>query len=234
MPLTLQASYIDAFGDRRAISNLPLKYYFSKGDGELTKTGNTDREGKAQCDITRLISKRKSQEITAEFNLDIFLEKETKEDRVLLDAFFHDEFLPSTRFNIEVQKSTAYVVINEIVFNEESKGMTFGKMMRSELAQSYFNITEDKENADFIVSIDSEFIAGEEKKGKGYSVFIVFADFHMSIKDNKSQMEIFADGFSGLRGMQPGSYEYALKNVREKAKQKITKQIFPKMEQVNL
>ncbi len=234
VPLTLQASYIDALGDRRAISNLPLKYYFSKGNGELTKTGNTDREGKAQCDITRLISKRKSQEITAEFNLDIFLEKETKEDRVLLDAFFHDEFLPSTRFNIEVQKSTAYVVINEIVFNEESKGMTFGKMMRSELAQSYFNITEDKENADFIVSIDSEFIAGDEKKGKGYSVFIVFADFHMSIKDNKSQMEIFADGFSGLRGMQPGSYEYALKNVREKAKQKITKEIFPKMEQVNL
>ena len=47
-------------------------------------------------------------------------------------------------------------------------------------------------------------------------------------------MEIFADGFNGVRGMQPGSYEYALKNVREKVKQKIIQEIFPKMEQVNL
>ncbi|MGQ1785987.1 MULTISPECIES: LPP20 family lipoprotein [unclassified Saccharicrinis] len=234
VPLSLQASYTDELGDSRPITNLPLVFSFTKGKGELTKTGTTDRDGKARCDIIRLISKRKSQEITAEFNLDLFLEEETLEDKVLLKAFFHDGYLPKTIFNIEVQKSTAFVVINELVFDKKTANGALGKSIRSELAQSYFNITEDKTNADFTVSIDAKFIEGGERQGKGYSVFIVFADFHMTVTDNKSQMEIFADGFDRLRGMQPRSYEYALKNVREKAKQKIIDEIFPKMEQVNL
>ncbi len=234
VPLTLHASYVDGLGDSRALANLPLQYSFTKGEGELSNIGTTDRDGLATCDITRLISKRKNQQILAKFNLNLFLEKETEEDKILLKAFFHDEYLPSAMFNIEVQKSSAYVIINENILGKDSPNGIFGKMMRSELAQSYFNITEDKDKADFIVKIDSDFIPGDERKGKGYSVFIVFADFHMAITDNKSHMEIFADGFNGLRGMQPGSYEYALKNVREKAKRKIIAEIFPKMEQVNL
>ena len=176
-PLTLKAYYIDALGEERAIQNLPLKYLFTKGEGELTTKGTTGRDGSARCDIIRLISKRRSQEITALFDLDLFLEKESEEDKVLLKAFFHKEYLPTAKFNIEVQKSTAYVVINEVIFGESSYQGIFGKMMRSELAQSYFNITENKDEADFIVKIDSEFIAGDERRGKGYSVFIAFDRF---------------------------------------------------------
>ncbi|WP_027472560.1 LPP20 family lipoprotein [Saccharicrinis fermentans] len=234
VPLALKASYTSTAGNQHPIANLPLAFYFTKGEGELTNTGTTDRDGKANCDIIRLISKRKNQEITAEFNLDLFLEKETEEDKVLLKAFFHDEYLPKTRFNIEVQKSTAYVVMNELVFDQATTNGALGNAIRSELAQSYFNITEDKNNADFIVTINAKFTAGGERKGKGYSVFVVFSDFHISVTDNKTQMEIFADGFDSLRGMQPRSYEYALKNVREKSVQKIIDEIFPKMEQVNL
>jgi len=106
--------------------------------------------------------------------------------------------------------------------------------VRSELAQSYFNITQDRKQADFIVKINSKFVAGDEKKGNGYSLYIVFVDFNISILDNATQMEIFADGFSGLRGIQPGSYEYGLKDARERAKEKIIENIFPKMESINL
>ncbi|TLX72377.1 hypothetical protein E9993_17725 [Labilibacter sediminis] len=234
VPLSLSASYKDAMGDTRPLANLPLRFYFTKGEGELSPPETTNRDGKATCDITRLISKRKSQEIKAEFNVDLLFNKESEENKVLLKAFFHDEYLPSTVFNIEVQKSLAYIDINEIIFGEKSSSQPFGKMMRAELAQSYFNITQDKEAADFIVKINTEFVAGDEKKGSGYSLYIVFVDFHMSITDNKTNMEIFADGFNGLRGMQPGSFEYGLKDAREKAKEKIIEDILPKMEQVNL
>lgn len=234
VPLTLSASYYDALGEKRPLTNLPLRFYFSKGEGELSPPETTNKDGKATCDITRLISKRKSQKIRAEFNIDLFFEKETEDNKVLLKAFFHDEYLPSTAFNIEVQKSSAYMDINEVVFGDKSSNGVFGNMMRAELAQSYFNITQDKEKADFIVKINSEFVAGDEKKGNGYSLFIVFVNFHISVTDNHTQMEIFADGFSGLRGMQPGSYEYGLKDAREKAKEKIMEDILPKMEQVNL
>lgn len=234
VPLTLHATYTDALGDSRALANIPLHYYFTKGDGELSNIASTDRDGKATCDITRLISKRKSQQIKAEFNLNVFLEKETEEDKVLLKAFFHKEYLPHTSFNIEVQKSTAYVIINEVIFGDKAQNAAFGNIVRSELAQSYFNITQDEENAEFTVKIDSEFISGDERKGQGYSVFIVFTDFNISVIDNKTQMEIFSDGFNGLRGMQPGSFEYALKDARKKAKQKLIDEIFPKMEKVNL
>ncbi len=234
VPLTLNASYLDATGNMQTLANLPLRYIFTKGEGEITSRGTTNYAGLATCDITRLISKRKSQQIKAEFDLDSFLEKETEEDKILLSAFFHEEYLPRTFFNIEVQKSSAYLLINEVVYGKKPVDAIFANMMRSELAQSYFNITNQRDSADFIVTINANFIADGERKGNGYSVFIVFADFHIIIADNKSQMEIFADGFNGLRGMQPGSFDYALKNVREKARQKIIDEIFLKMEKVNL
>ncbi|SMO71527.1 LPP20 lipoprotein [Saccharicrinis carchari] len=234
LPLTVKASYYDEWGNKQALSNLPLRYIFTKGEGEITPVGTTNLSGQSTCDITRLISKRKSQQIKAEFDLDSFLEKETEEDKVLLRAFFHDEYLPVAFFNIEVQKSSAFLIISEVVFGTKPANTIFANMIRAELGQSYFNLTDQKDSADFVVTIDADFKNGGERKGSGYSVFVVFADFHMRITDNKSNMEIFADGFNGLRGMQPGNVEYALKNVRQKARQKIIAEIFPKMEKVNL
>ncbi len=234
IPLRLQASYHDKNSHQSPISNLPLKFYFTRGEGELSTTGLTNNDGKATCNVNRFISKRKSQEITAIFNANKLFEGENDETKILLQAFFHDEFLPTTRFNIEVQKSSAFLDINEVVFGETPNTKTFGNMMRAELAQSYFNITNNKDNADFTVKINSNFVSGDEKKGKGYSLYIVFVEFNISIIDNKNKMEIFADGFSDLKGMLPGSFEHALKDARKKAKKKIIDEILPKMEQVNL
>ncbi len=234
IPLALHTYYLDDANEKRPVANLPLNFYFSKGEGELSPSGYTNYDGYIACDIKRLISKRKNQEITAIFNADKLFDSEDEETKVLLKAFFLDEFLPATQFNIEVQKSLAYIDMNEVVFGDSSSAQTFNNMMRSELAQSYFNITQNKEDADFIVKINSEFIAGDEKKGKGYSLFIVYVEFHLSITDNKNHMEIFADGFSGLKGMLPGNYEYALKKARENARQKVVNDILPKMEMVNL
>lgn len=234
VPLTLIASYSDTMGHMQALANLPLRYSFTKGQGEISPHGTTSHDGLATCDLKRLISKQKSQQIKAAFDLESFLEKETEDDKVLLSAFFHEAYLPVTFFNIEVQKSSAYLVINEVVYGKKPDDPIFANMMRSELAQNYFNITNQRDSADFIVTINANFIADGERKGSGYSVFIVFADFHMRIADNTSHMEIFADGFNGLKGMQPGSFDYALKDVRQKARQKIITDIFPKMEKVNL
>ncbi len=234
IPLRLQATFSDNKGNKHPITNLPLNFSFTKGDGELITSGITNNQGEATCSVSRFISKRKTQEITAIFNALKLYEKENEETKVLLNAFFREESLPITRFNIEVQKSSAFLEIKEVVFGENPNTKTFGNMIKAELAQSYFNITNNKDDADFIVTINSNFIAGDEKKGKGYALFIVFVEFNISIYDNKNKMEIFVDGFSDLKGMLPGSYEHALKNAREKAKQKITDDILPKMEQVNL
>ncbi|MCW3788042.1 LPP20 family lipoprotein [Plebeiibacterium sediminum] len=234
VPLSLQAFYFNKTGEKTPIANLPLQFSFTKGEGDLSSSGLTNNNGEANCDVNRFISKRKSQEITAKFDANKLYNSEDDETKVLLHAFFYDEFLPSARFNIELQKSSAYLILNEVVFGETPNTKTFSNMMRAELAQSYFNITNDKNNADFIVKINSNFIAGDEKKGKGYALYIVFVEFNLSIIDNKTQMEIFADGFSDLKGMLPGSYEHALKNARQKAENKIIEDILPKMEQVNL
>jgi len=234
IPLRLLASYYDTSGNQQPISNLPLSFKFTKGDGDLTHNGLTDKDGDAVCSVSRFISKRKSQEITAVFNAPKLYENEDDDTQILLNAFFREESLPISRFNIELQKSSAFLDINEVVFGSTPNTKTFGNMMKAELAQSYFNITNDKDSADFIVKISSNFLAGDEKKGKGYALYIVFVEFNISIYDNKNKMEIFADSFSDLKGMLPGSYEHALKNAREKAKQKVIDDILPKMEQVNL
>ncbi len=232
VPLSLHAFYIDQLGEKRPLVNIPLTSYFSKGEGELSLPTTSDRDGLATFEINRLISKRKRQEIVAEFNIAPLIEKEDEETKVLLRAFFHKELLPKTTFSIEVEKSSAYVEANEIALGVSTD--LFTRSIRSELSSSFFNITQDKETADFIVKVKAEFVEGGERKGSGYSLFIVFADVHISVIDNQTKMEIFSEGFSGLRGMKPGSYEYALKDVRAKALEKVKSDILLDMEQVNL
>lgn len=233
VPVTLHAQYATRDFGRIPVENLPVEFYFSKGDGELIPQRATQTDGSATCNISRFISKRRSQEITATFDAPALFH-EAGGENTLLKLFFPSEIMPRVTFPIEVEKSTAYFMANETVFGNETNNNIFTNAIKSELSDNFFNFTPSPENADYLIRIQSRFTAGDEKRGNGYSIFLVYGDFTITIENKQRQIEVFADGVSNVKGMKPGDYEHALKDCRHKMQQYFSQTIVPKMEQVDL
>ncbi len=233
IPIGVHAYYYNTDNKKVPIANLPIRFSFTKGEGDLNPESITNISGKASCNINQLVSKRKTQEITATFDVNKLIEKEDSETKLLAKAFLVSEIVPKAIININIQKSSAFLEMNETVFGDQSSACIFDNMIKNELAQGYFNISNDKKNAEFTVKINSDFITGDQKRGNGYTIYFVYANFYISILDNKNNLEIFSDGFNNLKGIKTGSYEHALKDARNKAQQKVLEDILPKLEQMN-
>ena len=235
VPIGVNAQFKSDNGEMMPLRNLPLQFSFSKGEGVLTTETTTNRDGYAQIAVTRLISKRKTQEIVAGFDFSYVMNQEADEEiKKLLNVFFPRKLMPVGRISLEIQKSKAYLITEEKIFGELSGSGPFSNMIKTELNENFFTFTNNMEEAEFIVKIKSDFVAGDEKKGQGYSVFLVFADFSISIIDNATQTEIFTDGLNGIRGMRPGNFEYALKEARKQTLEQFHKQIEQRLEQVDM
>ena len=235
MPIEVAAKFHTNRGEVVPLSGLPLNFAFSKGEGVLTSQSATDHDGVARVVISRLISKNKTQEIKCSLDFSSNIEPDPDiESAKVLDMFFPKKTVPTTYIALELQKSKALLQMEEVVFEKKSEQESFLNSVKTILNKSVFTFTNSSEDADFIVKLKSEFIAGEEKKGNGYSLFIVFADFNISIVNTNTNEEIFSDGFNGVRGMRPGSYEYALKDARKNALEKFRKKILDRMEQLDM
>nr|WP_321406692.1 LPP20 family lipoprotein [uncultured Carboxylicivirga sp.] len=234
VPIGINALFHSDNGEKVPLTGLPLVFEFTKGEGYLASQAKTNLDGYAGVSITRLLSKRKSQEITATFDFNSVMDNEDEEVHNLLEIFFPPKQLPSTFIAIEVQKSKAYLITEESVFGELDDQGAFSNMIKTQLNNNFFTFTTNMDDADFVVKINSKFVAGESRKGQGYEVFLVFAEFNISIFDTQSQTEIFADQLSGIRGMRPGNYEYALKDSRVKLLDQFEKKIEPRLEQVDM
>lgn len=231
-PLTLSVA-MSRNGDELAVPNLPVTFSFVSGDGVLLPQAATGMDGTVQCAISRLISKRKLQEVSACLDLAAII-KEENLDSPLLPYFFPGEDLPCTRFTIELNKAKAYLELDEVVFGRHDNNLPFGNIIRSELNANFFTFTNNPQEADYIVKLSLRFRKGDEKKGNGYSVFLVYSDMHLSVVSTKQETEIFSDGFLEVKGMRPGSYEYALKEARDKLLTRFQQEILPRLEEVDM
>ncbi|WP_430811676.1 MULTISPECIES: LPP20 family lipoprotein [unclassified Carboxylicivirga] len=235
VPIGLHAYLRDTNGSRHALTGLPLNAAFSKGEGLLSLQHQTDASGYTAVSVTRLLSKRKMQEITVALDFSTVVNAESDpEVRHLLSVFFPQKQMPTVGISIEVMKSKAYLLSTETVFGAMDQKGVFSGMLKTELNENFFTFTSNQEEADFEVTINTNFVAGDERKGQGYAVYTVFADLSIGIKDVKAQTEIFTDQLNGIRGMRPGNFEYALKDARIKLINAFQQEIEPRLEQVDM
>ncbi len=235
MPIEVAAKFYTNSGEVIPLTGLPLNFSFTKGEGVLSSQSVTDHAGMAKVVISRLISKSKTQEIKCSFN---FLPVEEAESDIesskVLDLFFPEKMVPTTYIALELQKSKAFLQMEEVIFGGPSEQQPFLNSVKTVLNKNVFTFTSNRDDADFIVKLKSEFIKGEEKKGDGYSLFIVFANFNISIVNAHTIEEIFSDGFNGVRGMRPGSYKYALNDAQKNALEKFREKIIERMELLDM
>ncbi len=106
-----------------------------------------------------------TQEIKCSFD---FLPTEEPEQDIesakVMELFFPKKMVPVTYIALELQKSKAFLQMEESVFGELSGQESFLNSVKTVLNESVFTFTSSREDTDFIVKLKSEFIAGEEKK----------------------------------------------------------------------
>ena len=235
LPIEVQAKFYTNTGADVPLEGLPLNFSFLKGGGILASQSLTGPDGIAKTLISKLTSNRKAQEIKCALDLSMVRQRgEDDKTAKVLEIFFPEKMIPVTYLTLELQKSSAYVEMDEKVFGKRSSQQTFLNEVKTLLNESFFTFTDNREDADFIVRLKSEFIRGEEKKGNGYSLFIVFVNFNISIVNAKTGEEVFTDGFSRIRGMRPGSYEYAIKDAGDNALNEFKKNIISRLEQLDM
>jgi hypothetical protein len=231
-PLMAKVEYYLPTGRKVPIRNFPVKFEFTEGAGILREKVTSNPGGEVESYIQKLESSRKKQQVTVAFDYTVLLQKENIESP-LVAFFLPQETIPKSKFGIELQKANAWLVANEKIFGKPSPGKPFSNQLKSHLNETFFNFAHSPQTADYIIKVDVSFKKGEIKEGNGYQVYLVFADLFISISPANAETEIFSDDVTEIRGMRPGSFDYALKEARQKLLDKFCKEIYPQLETLN-
>lgn len=231
-PLKAKVEYYLSSGRKIPVHNFPLHFYFSEGAGILQEKVVTNPGGEAASYIQKLESSRKKQQVTATFDHSVLLQKENIESP-LVAFFLPKETIPRARFNIELQKSTAWFTASERIFGDPAPSTPFSNRLKSQLNETFFNFTLAPEQAKHQITVNVNFRKGEIKKGNGYQVYLVYSDLIISVLSAESQTEIFTGTLSGIKGMRPGSYEHAMREARENLLEQFKQEIYPQLEALN-
>ncbi|MFW6043030.1 MAG: LPP20 family lipoprotein [Marinilabiliaceae bacterium] len=231
-PFQARAEYYTPEGKKVPVKNFPVQFHFTEGDGILTEKSNTNAEGLASSYIQKLQSSLKKQRVEVTFDQTAMLKEENIKSP-LISFFLPDEAIPSAVFNIELQKSDAWFEASEVIYDQKSSREPFASQLKSKLNETYFNFTDGRQKAEYIVKTDVEFSKGEVKEGNGYSVYLVFADLYFSVVHAESGTEIFNDTVTEVKGMRAGNYNSALKEARLKLLDRFRQEIYPQLEKLN-
>ena len=231
-PLKAQTEYFTPEGRTIAVDHFPVQFRFVEGDGLLTEKKTSNTRGIVSSHIQKLESSLKLQRIRVTFDHTALLKDENIESP-LISFFLPEESIPEGIFTIELQKSDVWFEASERIFGNKNHRQPFASQLKSKLNESFFNFTNTRSKASYIVRTEIEFRKGEIKEGSGYTVYMVFGDLFFSIIDTASGHEIFNDTVTEVKGMRAGSYEAALKESRKKLLDRFREHVYPRLEKLN-
>ena len=211
------------------ISNVPVK--FSLPNVRLPKQEDalTNSKGIAELKIRNSIQKGKNPVIKAEFDIESYF-NETSDDNILKNIVLRNSIYPYTNINIEVKELFAYLESEENNPGDQNSVQYITQIYTEELS-NFFSFTNDKEQADVIIKIESTITKGANLEK--YNLHTVFLNSNISIINVKNNLTIFNDAIN-IKGMGSGSYRIAAKDAMLKARKQINNEVVPKIRKIKL
>lgn len=233
IPIGVSTTYNAGTDGKQPISNLPISFSFTKGEGDLCASSTTNYDGKATCGISKVTSNIKRQQIRARLNIEPFLDSDGTIAKIQ-KAFMPMEMLPETTISLEMQRSKAVIELTESSFGDRTNGKYLANELRSLLNQNFFTYTDSINNSDFTVKLSVNFTDGGSKPSNGYTVYIVYGEIDITVISNNTMEEIFSHRSSQIKGMKSGSYENALKDAASKCLKTFERELVPELEQLEM
>jgi hypothetical protein len=212
---------VDANYNITKISNLPIKFSFIKGSGELGLNSKTDSSGKIFCRIDKITSPDKIQIVKAEIDI-MNLYPKYNQSPVIVAVVESFKF-PITKVIINVEGITVFIQYTEKNFGRKLDSPTIEPILKEKLSDYGFSFVNDISEADIIIELEADTRKGSKYEG----MFPAYADVSISVIDMRSGEEIFKDKIFNVKGFHSNYMNAGLKALQKSAK-RISIEILPK------
>ena len=200
------------------IPNVPILNYFVQGNGYLTKTTNSDQNGFAKFNVTKIISKENIQIVRSELDLNSLTNQDSTS--LIFKTILSTFPLPNTKFVLNISGLTFYIVSNEINFGKHLNIPVIIPRIKASLSDKGIVFVEDNNFADYRLTI----LADTKKGSKLFNMFSSFADISLTLFDNSSGKEIYKNSFSKIKGIDIDEIKSGIKAL-EKASEILIKEV---------
>ena len=183
-------------GSTVIVSNLPIQFTFTKGDGELVKTRRTNNKGLVNGKILNISANQKIQMIKASLDLTNYFSEDNASDYLL--NTLKNISVPSSKFIISVTGPKVYLESYEYNLGNEIDVKILEPKIKSYLTKLGYSFTDDIGEADAMITINAETRQGSEIYGQ----YISFADASISVTDMETGEEVYKNAIQNKKGIQ--------------------------------
>ncbi len=213
------------------IANVPIIFSFPGLNISQEEVVLSRSNGVAECTIAHMAPKGKNQIIKAEFNIDNYF-AESDNGSILKNIVLSNIIRPYNNINIEVKELFAYLESEETLWGNINTVQPITQFFKEELSVNFFSFTQNKEEADVLIKISADVIKGT--KLDNHNLHTAFLSCNISIKDVKTDLVIFNDGLSNIKGIKSGSFDSAGQDAIKKGQNKINTDIIPNIRKIKL
>ncbi|MCK4311188.1 MAG: LPP20 family lipoprotein [Candidatus Cloacimonetes bacterium] len=212
---------IDANYNITKISNLPIKFSFIKGSGELGLNYRTDSSGKIVCRIDKITSFDKIQIVKAEIDIMNLYPKYNQSPVIV--AVVESFKIPITKVIINVEGITVFIQYREKNFGKEVDSPVIEPILKEKLSDYGFSFVKDIIEADIMIALEAD----TRKCSRYEGMCPAFADVSISVIYMRSGEEIFKDKIFNVKGFHSNYTNAGLKALQKSAS-KIKDEMLPK------
>ncbi len=200
-----------AEGQSRPVTDLPLRFSFLKGEGQLLEEAVTGRDGEASGTLSRIESRESLQILAAEVDLARLAGRETSSP--LLKTLLRSLQAPATRILLNVTGALVYMEVDESSQGQALDVPIVEPTIKKALVAQGFAFVASPAEADYLVKIRAEARAGTQITG---SMVSCFADLSLSLTDLAAGQELFQGALTAKKGIDL-TYEKAGAKALQKA-----------------
>ncbi|MFA8434092.1 MAG: LPP20 family lipoprotein [Marinifilaceae bacterium] len=208
-----------------AVTNLPLKFQFTSGSGDVNSGVLTNDKGDASLQILNVTSKQARQLIRISPDLDRLCSGDRNE--LVRRLSENIQSVPEVQLELRLESPTLKAYLKQGAQSNSS----LLKSLKRVLTNNYFNFVPNEEMADIIVDLNEEFRKGERIPGEMYNMNEYFSSVSLQITSKKSQETVFDYSVNDMRSLAPESTSMsaarmsASRNILKKIKRKLIQEL---------
>ena len=220
-PVSVRAVYISPDGKERGVQNLPLKFSFVRGSGDLVTNLRTDRAGFARSRLSKITAIDKIQIVKAEVDLVSAAENDTSNR--IIRVILNNLTIPNARVILNITGLTVYLQSSEKNLGKPLDVLSITPRIKNWLSQRGFTFVDDIGNADFMI----ELVAASRQGSKMFGQYAAYVDLEITAIDLATGEELFSDAMTNIKGMQL-NYDKAGMEAFDNTFDKLKEELLPK------
>lgn len=214
----LQAFVLYNNNSELKVSNLPLKFSFIKGSGEIISNTKTNNEGIGKSRIIKITSSDKVQIVKCELDILEFLNKENSSE--ICTNIVKSIPSKSTNYILNVSGPSIHFESNEFIFNEINNNLIVEPIVKEAFSKEGFVFVDDLSAADILINMTAT-----SRKGSHFqNLYFSYVDLALSIVNMETGEEIYNNLFNNIKGADL-NYEKACLKAFNNTAEKINSEI---------